>query len=533
MSDPYEIAAWRFEQIAPLIDASLSETQRRAAWRRRTRIAVQWPGGEARRGRGLKPINKPIPKSTLYRWIEAFRQDGYLGLLPKPRADRGEPRRKETAIWIGYAIGLLYEQPARSLTQLGIYLSLEFEDYQLSRTSLAGHLRAHPAFAGIEKLRKGHKTKLRSLYEAQRPHEGWQLDGKGPFSAHLQRLGRVHVHVLTILDDYSRFVLGVVVLCSESTEGAIRVFEKTVAKWGLADRFQFDRGSAFESKAFRHGLAQLGVHRNAVKPRDPERQGKIEAYHRALIRWFINELASQEVLDLEHLEQLLEAMIAVLYNRHFHRAIATTPEIRLANRLSARRLSLDDLQRAFLVEITAKSHPKTGEVKLPNGRFRVPSALAGLRASFLYHPVHLARAFVLARDGREVALEPFTTKPLSAVKPQDTRHATGQLQKLLDRWHGRERPNAQPGFGLPEVFRELGRLLGRLVPDSQREARSVLTFYRLHGPLPREAFLAACERTQRALGPGRPLAAYLEHLARQIAAHNRQPAPPEHPGDER
>ena len=73
-------------------------------------------------------------------------------------------------------------------------------------------------------------------------------------------------------------------------KAAIRVFEKSVAKWGLADRFQFDLGSAFESKAFRHGLAQLGVHRNAVKPREPERQGKIEAYHRALIRWFINEL---------------------------------------------------------------------------------------------------------------------------------------------------------------------------------------------------------------------------------------------------
>ena len=31
MPDPYEIAAWRFEQIAPLIDASLAPVQRRAA----------------------------------------------------------------------------------------------------------------------------------------------------------------------------------------------------------------------------------------------------------------------------------------------------------------------------------------------------------------------------------------------------------------------------------------------------------------------------------------------------------------------
>jgi transposase InsO family protein len=532
MSDPYQIAAWRFEQIAPLIDASLSEAQRRAAWRRRTRTAVEWPGGEARRRRGCKPVKKPIPKSTLYRWIEAFREHGYVGLLPKPRADRGEPRRKEAALWIGYAIGLLYEQPARSLTQLEVYLALEFEDYQLSRTSLDRHLHAHPAFAGIEKLRKGRKSKLRSLYEAQRAHEGWQLDGKGPFPVNLQRLGRVNVHVLTILDDYSRYALGVVVVCAESTQGAIRVFEKTAAKWGLADRFQFDRGSAFESKAFRHGLAQLGVHRNAVKPRQPESQGKVEAYHRTLIRWFVNELAAQEVLDREHLEQLLEAMVALFYNRHHHRTIETTPEKRLANRLAPRQVSEHDLRHAFLVRTTAKSHPKTGEVKLPTARFRVPSSLAGLRATFLYHPVHLECAFVLTKDEREVALEPFTVKPLSAVSPQVTPAATGQLQKLLDRWHGHQRPNAQPGFGLPEVFRELGHLLGRLVPESQHEARSVLAFYRQHGPLPREAFLAACTRTQHALGEGRPLAAYLDDLARQIAAHNRQPTPSGHSGDD-
>ena len=198
MPDPYEIAAWRFEQIAPLVDASLDATQRRVALRERTRKPVQWPHS----GR-----HKPIPKSTLYRWLTAYRAHGYLGLLPKVRADRGAPRRADTPVWVGYAIGLLYEQPNRSLTQLETYLQLEFANYRLSRSSLARHLRAHPAFHGIEKLRKGHKSKLRALYEAQHPHEGWQLDGKGPFAVRLKHAGRLQVHVLSVLDDYSRYVL--------------------------------------------------------------------------------------------------------------------------------------------------------------------------------------------------------------------------------------------------------------------------------------------------------------------------------------
>jgi hypothetical protein len=107
------------------------------------------------------------------------------------------------------------------------------------------------------------------------------------------------------------------------------------------------------------------------------------------------------------------------------------------------------------------------------------------------------------------------------------KRGSGQLQKLLDLWRGEARPNAQPGFGLPEVFRELATLLGRLVPDSEHEARRILHFYRQHGPLPREAFLAACARTHQALGDGRPLSAYLDDLERQITAQSAKPTHPD------
>jgi hypothetical protein len=269
------------------------------------------------------------------------------------------------------------------------------------------------------------------------------------------------------------------------------------------------------------------VHRNALKVRTPEWQGKIEAYHRCLVRWFVNELPCQEVVDREHLQQLLEAMIALLYNRHRHRELATTPEKRLAARLSPRQVSLAVLRRAFFLETTAKAHPKTGEVRLPGGRFRVPAPFAGQRNRCAYHPLHPALAVLITRDGREIALPPFTKLPLSAVAPQTPKCGTGQLQKLLDLWHGHERPNAQPGFGLPEVFGALAVLLGRLVPESDREARTVLGFYRKHGPLPREPFLAACARTSKSLGKGRPLSAYLADLERQISAHGDQPVPPD------
>jgi transposase len=184
----YEIATRRFELISFLLDPSLTDAQREAAWRERC---------------------AEVSRSTLYRWLKGFREHGYLGLLPRTRSDRGETRHAGTATWVAYAIGLLYEQPDRSLTQVAIYLKNEFPDYVLSASTLRRHLHQHPAFGGIEELRSTKKKKLRSLYEASHPHEGWQLDGKGKFPVHFIDGTRVEVTVLTVLDDHSRAVLAV------------------------------------------------------------------------------------------------------------------------------------------------------------------------------------------------------------------------------------------------------------------------------------------------------------------------------------
>ena len=515
--DPWTIATWRFELIAPLLDQSLNKAQRRAALRAIARAAAQAtdPGELPRR----------ISMSTLYRWAAEYRKTGYVGLLPRQRTDRGSSREDSSPTWVAYAIALLYEQADRSLTQLTEYLRAEFKDFSLSRSTLSRHLRAHPAYGGIAKLRGDKVRKLRDLYEAQYPHEGWQLDGKGQFWVRFVDGTRALVRVLSILDDYSREILAAIVALEEDTNAAILVFEKAVGKWGLATRFQFDRGSAFDSHAFRNGIAQLGLHRNFVVARHPEAGGKVEAYHRALDRWFIKELPAQQVVNLEHLQQLLDAMLAMVYSRHLHRSIGTTPEKRLGGRLSDRRVSRQDLERAFFVETKAKSDPKTGEVRLPSGSFRVPAAFAGQRSRFRHHPVHAGRAVLVAHDGREIELPLFTKKALADLKPRVEPRGTGQLQKLVDLWRGSERPNAQPGFGLPEVFREIGALVGRALPQSESDAFAVSSFYRKHGPLPRTAFLAACERTAKALGDGRPLSAYLEDLERQIHIDGQDPDP--------
>ena len=504
MPNEYEIASWRFEQISPLLDESLDRAARRRAIRDRTTRCVVWPGGKKKR----------IARSTLHRWLDAFRKQGYLALLPGRRSDAGKPRLPSEE-WIDYAIALLYEQHERSLTQLGLYLKLQFKGYKLSRSTLNRHLHKHPAFAGIEKLRGG-KKKLRDRYEASYAHESWQLDGKGKFEVLIDGR-RARVHVLSVIDDYSRAILAARVAASESTEAAIDVFQTAAERWGLPERMQFDRGSAFDSHDFRNGLAQCGSHRFPVIPRNPTAQGKVEAYHRSLIRWFINELKAQEVCDLAHLQELLEAMIALVYQTHHHREIGCSPRERLAGKESSHRISRNVLRRAFYVDYAATSDKKTGAVQLPNGRFQVPAAYAGKSCKFRYDRLR-PKAVLITKDRRHLELDPFATKPLPKVRTR----GQGQLQKLVDDWRGQKRPNAEPGFGLPEVFYAIKAIVGRPVPTSEKEAVPILEFWRRVGPIQRDAFVKACERAKRDLGPGRAIAAYLAHLERRIAQSNEE-----------
>lgn len=508
MSDSWEIAAFRFEMISPLLDQKLTEAQKRRIIRDRTRQAVKWPCSKDKR---------PIGRSTLFRWLQDFREKGFLGLLPQTRKDKGLSR-SDRSLQVNYALGLLYEAPERSLTQLMLYLELEFGEPAMSRSTLSRDLHAHPAFQGILRRRKGTGKKLRDLYETDQPHDIWQLDAKGPFPVTLINGQTVRVHVLSILDDFSRYILVAIIAPAENIEAAVRVFRLAASKWGIALRMQFDRASAYDSRVFRTGLAFLGVHRNWVKSRNPEAQGKIEAYHRSLKKWFVNELPHQEVIDLQHLEALLQAAIALVYNRHYHREIKMTPEQALAQRISTRRVGATELAKAFKIFIRAKSHPTTGQVNLPNGLFRVPARYAGKRCDFRYDPVCKDMAELIIDDEHQLPLEPFSKKQPFDYQKIEEKRGTGQLQKLLDLWQGHLRPNAQPGFGLPEVFREFSRLLQRSVPIDQHEATAIEAFYRKAGPLPAEPFHRAINKTAYALGPNRALRAYLQYLERLVQA---------------
>jgi len=515
--DPKAIALWRYELIEEALPRDLTRRERGKILRRVSMSPVRWPTGATRR----------VSLATLYRWLRTYQARGLKGLRPRRRKDKGKPRRRLPPEVVESALQHLEEDPEQPLTFLLAVLRAEFRSKRIKipRSTLQRRLKAHPGYERVKRARK--QRRRRGRFVAPAPHRIWQTDAKGPFPVRLTSGEVISVHVLSILDDATRAILAALVVLTPDLGAAVRTFQQAALRWGLCERLYADRASIFDSHAFRAGLADLGSHRIWTKPRNAPVRGKIEAYHRVLGLWFTKRLGRQQVVDLVHLQQLLDGVIGELYQEHTHRGIKVAPEVALGGQVSERSVPPARLHEAFLQEKRKKAHRTTGEVELQGATWLVPDPLRGKRLLFLTDP---------SRAAPPLVVEPGTERHLplrrAEVRPEDLEPAAeperwgrGPLQTIYDDWAGQRRPQAEPGFGLPELYALLGQAAGCVVPRSDREAALVQRFHRQHGPLPRAATEAAFASLSADLGPKRAIKSYLDALAARI----RRPPPKGHP----
>jgi putative transposase len=512
------VAFWRYEKIEEAADESLQPSERSRILRRISKTPVLWPSGRSRR----------ISLSTLYRWLDKFQQGGLRALQPAERQDRGRVRQKLPDEVVQEALRLLSEDPTMTLTFLLAVLTVTFPKsrVRITRSTLGRRLAAQPAYTRIKKAAT-HKRR-RTRFVARSPHDIWQTDAKGPVKVLLASGSSLLFHVLSIIDDATRYVLAALIVLSPNLAAAVRVFRMATLRWGLPGSVYADRASIFDAKAFRMGLAMMGSHRIPTRPRNAEARGKIEAYHRTLAMWFTDRLPGQQVVDPVHLQQLLDGVIGSLYHPHRHRGLRCSPQDALAGCVSPRAVPPTRLFDAFRQERTLKAHAKTGEVVIDGTTYLVPDELRGQRLQFLIDPpAEVPPLVVHPQGGHRLELRRAAIRPQDVVDGSDAvfhhqqRWAPGPLQALYDSFSGKSRPQAEPGFGLPELYQLLGQVSGRHVPTSDAEAALVQDIYRRIGPFTRVATEQAMHLIANELGPARPIKTYLDALVRRVQTTDR------------
>ena len=118
-------------------------------------------------------------------------------------------------------------------------------------------------------------------FEREQPNELWQMDGKGP----LKSPDGV-CEPLSILDDHSRYAVGLYPLERLRRAPIQACLEQTFEQAGMPQAMLMDRGGQWFSAHSDHGLTALsvwlikqGIRLIYGRPRHPQTQGKVERFH--------------------------------------------------------------------------------------------------------------------------------------------------------------------------------------------------------------------------------------------------------------
>lgn len=121
-------------------------------------------------------------------------------------------------------------------------------------------------------------------FERSQPNELWQMDSKGKYP-----LQDGECHVLSILDDHSRYVVGLHALPQLKGEKAEACLVETFRRYGVPQAMLMDRGALWWSVWNGWGLTRLsvrlieqGIRLLYGRVRHPQTQGKVERFHRTL-----------------------------------------------------------------------------------------------------------------------------------------------------------------------------------------------------------------------------------------------------------
>lgn len=217
-----------------------------------------------------------ISRPTGYLWLGRYlKHRSFQALQEKSRRPNRSPGRSEKR-WEEAVEQLseIYGWGARKLQvrlrqERGIELSVSTVHRILKRRGLL--------------QQKADKKQAPGRFEREVPNELWQMDFKGEYE------GANLCYPLTVLDDHSRYSIGVYALESTAYQGVWERLQEMLMQYGVPDEILMDHGVPWWGTATERGWTRLRVNLMEQGIRlcfsgigHPQTQGKAERFHRTL-----------------------------------------------------------------------------------------------------------------------------------------------------------------------------------------------------------------------------------------------------------
>jgi transposase InsO family protein len=285
---------------------------------------------------------------TLRRYVAAYKQHGFDGLLPKARRDKGSCKAIPEAA-LKLAAEMREELPRRSAER--IQQMLASEGYHVARSTLERQLRQRGLSA--REIKAEQKQVVSRRFNRVGRNTLWQADLKyGPYLPNLKRPNhKIRTYLVAIIDDATRLVVHGEFYDNQRLPVLEDTFRKAITKCGAPDSLYVDRGKIFVSQWLRLACAKLRIRHLTTRAYSASSKGKIEKFNQTVDE-FIREAYLEKPQTLEQLNELFRAWLSEGYNHREHSALAgKTPAQAFSQDTKPLRFpSLEALRDAFLWE---------------------------------------------------------------------------------------------------------------------------------------------------------------------------------------
>ena len=221
-----------------------------------------------------------ISPTTGYRWLRRYQAQGPAGLQERSRRPHRSPQRTATAIE-QRVLQLRDAHPAWGGRKIRRTLHQQRVAPLPSASTITAILRRHDRLAPAARP----SPQPWQRFERPVPNDLWQMDFKG----HFPLLSGGRCHPLTLLDDHSRFCLGLEACANERQQTVQAQLTRIFTRYGLPHTILTDNGPPWGAAttppvhtALTVWLLRLGVRVIHGRPYHPQTQGKAERFHRTL-----------------------------------------------------------------------------------------------------------------------------------------------------------------------------------------------------------------------------------------------------------
>jgi transposase InsO family protein len=218
-----------------------------------------------------------ISRKTGYKWLARYRAAGEAGLLDQSRRPHQSPTRTASELEAA-VLAVRAAHPAWGGRKLKAWLERRGTPAPSPSTITAILDRHRVLRADDAAIQRPWQR-----FAAAAPNDLWQVDFKG-----VVRLERGDAFPLSILDDHSRFALGLFA-CSDQQQPTVQAHLSSLfARYGLPRRILTDNGPPWGAAgqdgitALEAWLIRLGIRISHGRFYHPQTQGKVERFHGTL-----------------------------------------------------------------------------------------------------------------------------------------------------------------------------------------------------------------------------------------------------------